>query len=142
MAKKQIVDCAELFVFLLACEVGFYKPVAGDQRCGKCPLHSHSETRAALTCPCDANFYRSSTDTSASPCTSESSCLQTIRSRNLLAYHFFRYHGLETYLKIHTWRSMYIYTSFIKHFKCCRIVSLHFIIKSQCIWISWGFVGF
>uniref|UniRef100_A0A671LPP9 Ephrin type-A receptor 7 n=1 Tax=Sinocyclocheilus anshuiensis TaxID=1608454 RepID=A0A671LPP9_9TELE len=53
----------------IACEVGFYKPVAGDQLCGKCPLHSHSETRAALTCPCDANFYRSSTDTSASPCT-------------------------------------------------------------------------
>uniref|UniRef100_A0A8C1PGS7 receptor protein-tyrosine kinase n=1 Tax=Cyprinus carpio TaxID=7962 RepID=A0A8C1PGS7_CYPCA len=53
----------------IACEVGFYKPVAGDQLCGKCPLHSHSETRAALTCPCDANFYRSSTDPSASPCT-------------------------------------------------------------------------
>ncbi|XDV51271.1 hypothetical protein PO909_020187, partial [Leuciscus waleckii] len=53
----------------LACEVGFYKPVAGDQQCGKCPLHSHSETRAALSCPCDANFYRSSTDPPASPCT-------------------------------------------------------------------------
>ncbi|RXN23099.1 ephrin type-A receptor 8-like protein [Labeo rohita] len=53
----------------IACEVGFYKPVAGDQLCGKCPLHSHSETRAALTCPCDANFYRSSTDSPASPCT-------------------------------------------------------------------------
>uniref|UniRef100_A0A672QR02 Ephrin type-A receptor 7 n=1 Tax=Sinocyclocheilus grahami TaxID=75366 RepID=A0A672QR02_SINGR len=53
----------------IACEVGFYKPVAGDQLCGKCPLHSHSETRAALTCPCDANFYRSSTDPPASPCT-------------------------------------------------------------------------
>ncbi|KTG40138.1 hypothetical protein cypCar_00020126, partial [Cyprinus carpio] len=56
-------------VILLACEVGFYKPVAGDQLCGKCPLHSHSETRAALTCPCDASFYRSSTDPPASPCT-------------------------------------------------------------------------
>uniref|UniRef100_A0A671LSW9 receptor protein-tyrosine kinase n=1 Tax=Sinocyclocheilus anshuiensis TaxID=1608454 RepID=A0A671LSW9_9TELE len=53
----------------IACEVGFYKPVAGDQLCGKCPLHSHSETRAALTCPCDANFYRSYTDPPASPCT-------------------------------------------------------------------------
>uniref|UniRef100_A0A9J8D5Z1 Ephrin type-A receptor 7 n=1 Tax=Cyprinus carpio carpio TaxID=630221 RepID=A0A9J8D5Z1_CYPCA len=53
----------------IACEVGFYKPVAGDQLCGKCPLHSHSETRAALTCPCDASFYRSSTDPPASPCT-------------------------------------------------------------------------
>ncbi|XP_051957466.1 ephrin type-A receptor 8-like isoform X2 [Xyrauchen texanus] len=53
----------------IACEVGFYKPVAGNQLCGKCPLHSHSETRAALTCPCDTNFYRSSTDLPASPCT-------------------------------------------------------------------------
>uniref|UniRef100_A0A8C1LAW0 Ephrin type-A receptor 7 n=1 Tax=Cyprinus carpio TaxID=7962 RepID=A0A8C1LAW0_CYPCA len=68
----------------IACEVGFYKPVAGDQLCGKCPLHSHSETRAALTCPCDASFYRSSTDPPASPCTSESSCLQIIKPRNLL----------------------------------------------------------
>ncbi|KAG9260267.1 ephrin type-A receptor 8-like [Astyanax mexicanus] len=53
----------------IACEVGFYKPVAGDQLCGKCPLHSHSETRAALSCPCDANFFRAPTDTPAAPCT-------------------------------------------------------------------------
>ncbi|XP_051967310.1 ephrin type-A receptor 8-like isoform X2 [Xyrauchen texanus] len=53
----------------IACEVGFYKPVAGEKLCGKCPLHSHSETRAALTCPCDANFYRSSMDPPAFPCT-------------------------------------------------------------------------
>ncbi|TRY98857.1 hypothetical protein DNTS_007803, partial [Danionella cerebrum] len=53
----------------IACEVGFYKPVAGDQLCAKCPLHSHSETRAALSCPCDANFYRSATDPPSSPCT-------------------------------------------------------------------------
>ncbi|XP_026880688.2 LOW QUALITY PROTEIN: ephrin type-A receptor 8 [Electrophorus electricus] len=53
----------------IACEVGFYKPMAGDQLCGKCPVHSHSETRAALTCPCDAGFYRAATDTPASPCT-------------------------------------------------------------------------
>ncbi|XP_055039960.1 ephrin type-A receptor 8 [Misgurnus anguillicaudatus] len=53
----------------IACEVGFFKPVAGDQLCWKCPLHSHSETRAAVSCPCDANFYRTSTDPPASPCT-------------------------------------------------------------------------
>lgn len=75
--------CGLCLCFLLACEVGFYKPVAGDQQCGKCPLHSHSETRAALSCPCDANFYRSSTDPPASPCTSESSCLHIIKPRNL-----------------------------------------------------------
>ncbi|KAK1901892.1 Ephrin type-A receptor 8 [Dissostichus eleginoides] len=51
-----------------ACEVGFYKPVAGDGLCGKCPQHSHSETRAALTCPCDSNYYRAADDPAAAPC--------------------------------------------------------------------------
>uniref|UniRef100_A0A8C9TLC2 Ephrin type-A receptor 8 n=1 Tax=Scleropages formosus TaxID=113540 RepID=A0A8C9TLC2_SCLFO len=53
----------------VACEVGFYKPSAGDQLCGKCPLHSHSETRAALFCPCDTSYYRSPADPPAAPCT-------------------------------------------------------------------------
>ncbi|XP_036386242.1 ephrin type-A receptor 8 [Megalops cyprinoides] len=53
----------------VACEVGFYKPSAGDQLCGKCPLHSHSETRAALTCPCDSSYYRATSDPPAAPCT-------------------------------------------------------------------------
>ncbi|KAL3977722.1 2-oxoisovalerate dehydrogenase E1 component beta subunit [Sarotherodon galilaeus] len=52
----------------IACEVGFYKPVAGDGLCGKCPQHSHSETRAALSCPCDTNYYRAADDTPAAPC--------------------------------------------------------------------------
>ncbi|KAF3855784.1 hypothetical protein F7725_016507 [Dissostichus mawsoni] len=52
----------------VACEVGFYKPVAGDGLCGKCPQHSHSETRAALTCPCDSNYYRAADDPVAAPC--------------------------------------------------------------------------
>uniref|UniRef100_A0A8C7KB44 Ephrin type-A receptor 7 n=1 Tax=Oncorhynchus kisutch TaxID=8019 RepID=A0A8C7KB44_ONCKI len=53
----------------IACEVGFYKPVAGDGLCGKCPLQSHSKTRAALSCPCDSSHYRAPTDTLAAPCT-------------------------------------------------------------------------
>uniref|UniRef100_A0A3Q0QQL0 Ephrin type-A receptor 8 n=1 Tax=Amphilophus citrinellus TaxID=61819 RepID=A0A3Q0QQL0_AMPCI len=52
----------------IACEVGFYKPVAGDGLCGKCPQHSHSETRAALSCPCDTNYYRATDDPPAAPC--------------------------------------------------------------------------
>uniref|UniRef100_A0A3P8WKS8 Ephrin type-A receptor 8 n=1 Tax=Cynoglossus semilaevis TaxID=244447 RepID=A0A3P8WKS8_CYNSE len=52
----------------VACEVGFYKPSAGDGLCGKCPQHSHSETRAALSCPCDSNYYRTAEDTAAAPC--------------------------------------------------------------------------
>ncbi|XP_062320469.1 ephrin type-A receptor 8 isoform X1 [Osmerus eperlanus] len=53
----------------VACEVGFYKPAAGDGLCGKCPLHSHSETRAALTCPCDSSYYRAPSDPPAAACT-------------------------------------------------------------------------
>ncbi|XP_029947175.1 ephrin type-A receptor 8 isoform X5 [Salarias fasciatus] len=52
----------------VACEVGFYKPVAGDGLCGKCPQHSHSETRAALSCPCDSNYYRAADDPPAASC--------------------------------------------------------------------------
>uniref|UniRef100_A0A7N8WUU4 receptor protein-tyrosine kinase n=1 Tax=Mastacembelus armatus TaxID=205130 RepID=A0A7N8WUU4_9TELE len=52
----------------VACEVGFYKPVAGDGLCGKCPQHSHSETRAALSCPCDSNYYRAADDPPAALC--------------------------------------------------------------------------
>ncbi|XP_031694230.1 ephrin type-A receptor 8-like isoform X2 [Anarrhichthys ocellatus] len=51
-----------------ACEMGFYKPVAGNGLCGKCPHHSHSETRAALSCPCDSNYYRAADDPPAAPC--------------------------------------------------------------------------
>ncbi|XP_064877828.1 ephrin type-A receptor 8-like [Oncorhynchus nerka] len=54
----------------IACEVGFYKPMAGDGLCGRCPLLSHSETRAALYCPCDSSHYRAPTDPPAAPCTS------------------------------------------------------------------------
>ncbi|MBN3301346.1 EPHA8 protein, partial [Amia calva] len=53
----------------IACEVGFYKPSAGDQLCGKCPLHSHSEIRASLFCPCDSNYYRAVFDLPSAPCT-------------------------------------------------------------------------
>uniref|UniRef100_A0A668ABU8 receptor protein-tyrosine kinase n=1 Tax=Myripristis murdjan TaxID=586833 RepID=A0A668ABU8_9TELE len=53
----------------IACEVGFYKPVAGDGLCGKCPQHSHSETRAALSCPCDSSYYRAADDPAAASCT-------------------------------------------------------------------------
>ncbi|KAF3689337.1 Ephrin type-A receptor 8 [Channa argus] len=52
----------------VACEVGFYKPAAGDGLCGKCPQHSHSETRAALSCPCDSNYFRTADDPPAAAC--------------------------------------------------------------------------
>uniref|UniRef100_A0A8C4S9B3 Ephrin type-A receptor 7 n=1 Tax=Erpetoichthys calabaricus TaxID=27687 RepID=A0A8C4S9B3_ERPCA len=52
-----------------SCEPGFYKPTPGDDLCGKCPVHSHSETRAAVICQCDTSYYRSTQDPPAAPCT-------------------------------------------------------------------------
>lgn len=57
-----------IVLFSAACEVGFYKPVAGDGVCGKCPQHSHSGTRAAVSCPCDSNYYRAADDPPAAAC--------------------------------------------------------------------------
>uniref|UniRef100_A0A3B3TAF9 receptor protein-tyrosine kinase n=1 Tax=Paramormyrops kingsleyae TaxID=1676925 RepID=A0A3B3TAF9_9TELE len=53
----------------VACEVGSYKPSAEDKLCRKCPLHSHSDARAALFCPCEPNYYRSAADPPGTPCT-------------------------------------------------------------------------
>ncbi|CAF96959.1 unnamed protein product, partial [Tetraodon nigroviridis] len=71
-----------------ACEVGFYKPVAGDGLCAKCPQHSHSETRAALSCPCDSSYYRAADDPPAAPCSRPPSCpLNVISSVNGTSVH-------------------------------------------------------
>ncbi|XP_041130933.1 ephrin type-A receptor 8-like isoform X3 [Polyodon spathula] len=53
----------------IACEPGFYKPSARDHLCGKCPLHSYSEMRAAFFCQCDTNYYRAAPDPPSATCT-------------------------------------------------------------------------
>lgn len=52
-----------------ACQLGFYKSAPGDQLCAKCPLHSHSESRAARVCRCDSSFYRAVQDPPSAACT-------------------------------------------------------------------------
>ncbi|RLV93199.1 hypothetical protein DV515_00013552 [Chloebia gouldiae] len=54
---------------LSACQLGFYKSAPGDQLCAKCPLHSHSESRAARVCHCDSSFYRAMQDPPSAACT-------------------------------------------------------------------------
>ncbi|OWK54620.1 Ephrin type-A receptor 8 [Lonchura striata] len=51
------------------CQLGFYKSAPGDQLCAKCPLHSHSESRAARVCHCDSSFYRAVQDPPSAACT-------------------------------------------------------------------------
>ncbi|NXY16787.1 EPHA8 protein, partial [Atrichornis clamosus] len=53
----------------MACQLGFYKSAPGDQLCAKCPLHSHSESRAARVCRCDSSFYRAVQDPPSAACT-------------------------------------------------------------------------
>ncbi|OXB77343.1 UNVERIFIED_CONTAM: hypothetical protein H355_002335 [Colinus virginianus] len=53
----------------MACQLGFYKSDPGDQLCAKCPLHSHSESRAARVCRCDSSFYRAVQDPPSAACT-------------------------------------------------------------------------
>ncbi|XP_030918778.1 ephrin type-A receptor 8 isoform X4 [Geospiza fortis] len=53
----------------MACQLGFYKSAPGDQLCAKCPLHSHSESRAARVCHCDSSFYRAVQDPPSAACT-------------------------------------------------------------------------
>uniref|UniRef100_A0A8V5HD60 receptor protein-tyrosine kinase n=1 Tax=Melopsittacus undulatus TaxID=13146 RepID=A0A8V5HD60_MELUD len=53
----------------MACQLGFYKSAPGDQLCAKCPLHSHSESRAARVCRCDSSFYRALQDPPSAACT-------------------------------------------------------------------------
>uniref|UniRef100_A0A8D2P1H9 Ephrin type-A receptor 8 n=1 Tax=Zosterops lateralis melanops TaxID=1220523 RepID=A0A8D2P1H9_ZOSLA len=55
----------------MACQLGFYKSAPGDQLCAKCPLHSHSESRAARVCHCDSSFYRAVQDPPSAACTRE-----------------------------------------------------------------------
>ncbi|XP_041130932.1 ephrin type-A receptor 8-like isoform X2 [Polyodon spathula] len=65
----------------IACEPGFYKPSARDHLCGKCPLHSYSEMRAAFFCQCDTNYYRAAPDPPSATCTTPSQVI-VIRQEN------------------------------------------------------------
>lgn len=70
-----------------ACQLGFYKSAPGDQLCAKCPLHSHSESRAARVCRCDSSFYRAVQDPPSAACTREyPSCTQQMLQAELIMH--------------------------------------------------------
>uniref|UniRef100_A0A3Q2EFE3 receptor protein-tyrosine kinase n=1 Tax=Cyprinodon variegatus TaxID=28743 RepID=A0A3Q2EFE3_CYPVA len=52
-----------------ACKSGYYRALATDGACSKCPLHSYSVREGSTSCVCDKGFFRSETDPASMPCT-------------------------------------------------------------------------
>uniref|UniRef100_A0A8C6WVN2 receptor protein-tyrosine kinase n=1 Tax=Neogobius melanostomus TaxID=47308 RepID=A0A8C6WVN2_9GOBI len=52
-----------------ACKIGYYRALASDGLCMKCPLHSYSTREGSTSCTCDKGFFRSETDPASMPCT-------------------------------------------------------------------------
>uniref|UniRef100_A0A8C7V1Q4 receptor protein-tyrosine kinase n=1 Tax=Oncorhynchus mykiss TaxID=8022 RepID=A0A8C7V1Q4_ONCMY len=52
-----------------ACKIGYYRALATDGACSKCPLHSYSVREGSTSCACDKSYFRSETDPASMPCT-------------------------------------------------------------------------
>eukprot|EP00064_Thunnus_orientalis_P008470 superscaffoldBa00001006_g8493 len=52
-----------------ACKIGYYRALATDGACSKCPLHSYSVREGSTSCACDKGYFRSETDPASMPCT-------------------------------------------------------------------------
>uniref|UniRef100_A0A8C5F098 receptor protein-tyrosine kinase n=1 Tax=Gouania willdenowi TaxID=441366 RepID=A0A8C5F098_GOUWI len=59
----------EMDGFCGACNPGFFKAIAGNTKCSKCPLHSSSHDQAGTLCHCDKGFYRALKDPTTMACT-------------------------------------------------------------------------
>ncbi|XP_076000545.1 ephrin type-A receptor 4 [Genypterus blacodes] len=66
-----------------ACKIGYYRALATDGTCSKCPLHSYSVREGSTSCVCDKGYFRSETDPASMPCTRPPSApLQLISNVN------------------------------------------------------------
>uniref|UniRef100_A0A8C2PU46 receptor protein-tyrosine kinase n=1 Tax=Cyprinus carpio TaxID=7962 RepID=A0A8C2PU46_CYPCA len=63
-----------------SCKIGYYRALATDDSCSKCPLHSYSIREGSTSCACDKGFFRSETDPSSMPCTQPPSAPQHLIS--------------------------------------------------------------
>ncbi|XP_028650752.2 ephrin type-A receptor 4b isoform X1 [Erpetoichthys calabaricus] len=52
-----------------SCRPGFYKPLAMDAYCMKCPPYSYSDKEGASECVCEKGYYRAETDPKSMACT-------------------------------------------------------------------------
>ncbi|KAF4086259.1 hypothetical protein AMELA_G00104810 [Ameiurus melas] len=62
------------------CKVGYYRSLATDGSCTKCPPHSYSMREGATACECDKGYYRAETDSPATVCTRPPSAPQHLIS--------------------------------------------------------------
>ncbi|KAK3560743.1 hypothetical protein QTP86_016553 [Hemibagrus guttatus] len=62
------------------CKVGYYRSLATDGSCTKCPPHSYSMREGATACECDKGYYRAETDSPAMACTRPPSAPQHLIS--------------------------------------------------------------
>lgn len=62
-----------------ACKIGYYRALATDGACSKCPLHSYSVREGSTSCACDKGYFRSETDPASMPCTSKYAVLHANR---------------------------------------------------------------
>uniref|UniRef100_A0AAR2JKS1 receptor protein-tyrosine kinase n=1 Tax=Pygocentrus nattereri TaxID=42514 RepID=A0AAR2JKS1_PYGNA len=63
-----------------ACKIGYYRALATDSTCSKCPLHSYSVREGSTSCTCDKGYFRSETDPASMPCTQPPSAPQHLIS--------------------------------------------------------------
>ncbi|KAM7399727.1 hypothetical protein PAMP_018975 [Pampus punctatissimus] len=66
---KQQVDPTFNSGHFPACKIGYYRALASDGACSKCPLHSYSVREGSTSCACDKGYFRSETDPASMPCT-------------------------------------------------------------------------
>ncbi|KAM9299146.1 LOW QUALITY PROTEIN: ephrin type-A receptor 2 [Gastrophryne carolinensis] len=53
-----------------ACKPGFFKSDASDNPCRPCPEHTELSSEGATSCPCEDGYFRATSDSMSSPCTS------------------------------------------------------------------------
>uniref|UniRef100_A0AAY4F0A0 receptor protein-tyrosine kinase n=1 Tax=Denticeps clupeoides TaxID=299321 RepID=A0AAY4F0A0_9TELE len=63
-----------------ACKVGYYRALATDDSCSKCPPHSYSMREGSTSCACDKGYFRSETDPASMPCTQPPTAPQSLIS--------------------------------------------------------------
>ncbi|KAJ8389579.1 hypothetical protein AAFF_G00118160 [Aldrovandia affinis] len=63
-----------------ACRMGYYRALATEGSCSKCPLHSYSIREGSTSCNCDKGYFRSETDPASMPCTRPPSAPQHLIS--------------------------------------------------------------
>ncbi|XP_041043882.1 ephrin type-A receptor 7 isoform X1 [Carcharodon carcharias] len=61
-----------------ACGPGFYKSSSQDDRCARCPAHSHTAREGSSWCECEDGYYRALTDPPSVSCTRPPSAPQNL----------------------------------------------------------------